>query len=133
VRLLLLAILVAGASCGGDRNLHVFGDESAVGAKVFVDGKQCGVLVAERTSEVVLADSARGMRGVWGDASDGDTLLGPNVTSVSLRVPVTVKETEVMVIAVGGRMLRARLNPLEYNAVYVSFKRMRIKATTSED
>jgi hypothetical protein len=112
--------------------LGVIGDASAVGARVFVDGSERGVLVGQTSGEVVLADPAHGVRGMWGDAETGDTLVGPDVTRASLHVWVGRRATDVAVVASDGRVLRTRLRPQEYSDVLVSFDRMRIEVRTSE-
>jgi len=125
-------VMAMSAGCGNRCDVFVLGDASAVGARVLVDGGERGVLMAERSSVVVVADPACGLRGMWGDAAAGDTLLGPNVTRASLKLRVPRRACDIAVAANGGRMLHGRLEPREYNCVVVSFNRMRMDVRTSE-
>jgi hypothetical protein len=125
-------VMVMSAGCGNRCDVFVLGDASAVGARVLVDGGECGVLAAERSSVVVVADPARGLRGMWGDAAAGDTLMGPNVTRAALKLRLPRRACDIAVAASGGRVLRGRLEPQEYNSVVVSFDRMRMDVRTSK-
>src|SRR5690242_14414315 len=115
-----LVVLLCVSCSSSVSEVKVVGDESAIGARVLVDGVVDDTLKAEPYEGPLLIAESSGLNRMWGDEAIGDTVAAPGQWESRLDLYLGPGQHRVVLIN-RGDTLRASIAPRVYNTIKVSF------------